>query len=102
MGRKVIGMARNAVGPTGSWIRHWGGLLTLAIIVAAGLFFVRTVLAVHDTGAFELDGNALTASTHDWDKVYNDHLTNPPGSTSGANAISFNSDDLLGDGPSLQ
>jgi len=92
MGKKVIGMARN-VGRTARQ-RRWATMLSLAVLVAAGLFFVRTVLAVHDTGAFELDGNAVTTVSDDWDHVFS--------GTSNAIATSFNSDDLLNDGPSLQ
>jgi len=44
-------------------------MLTLAVIGAAGLLFVRTVLAVHDTGHFELDGDATSETTDDWDRV---------------------------------
>jgi hypothetical protein len=94
MGKKVIGIARDVVGPTGSWQRRWAVLLSLVIIVGAGLVFVRTVLAVHDTGAFELDGNATQSVSDDWDEVFL--------GTSDAIASSFNSDDLVGNGPSLQ
>ena len=83
MGKKVIGIGRKVAGPTGSWRRRWVSLLTLAVIVGAGLFFVRTVLAVHDTGVFQLDGNADTATnstppaTDDWDKVCYTHAITP-------------------------
>src|SRR5262245_56551542 len=33
--------------------------------------------------AFELDGNATTQITHDWDQVYNDAVLNPGQNTSG-------------------
>ena len=35
-------------------------------------------------GAFELDGNATTQTTHDWDQVYNDAVLNPGQNTSGS------------------
>jgi uncharacterized repeat protein (TIGR01451 family) len=35
-------------------------------------------------GTFELDGNATTQATHDWDQVYNDALLNPGQNTSGS------------------
>src|SRR5690349_15385774 len=41
----------------------------------------------HDV--FELDGDAVTTSTHDWDQVYNDSKTTPPGNSSGAQVIGF-------------
>jgi hypothetical protein len=74
MARKVIGMTRNVVGPTGGWRRRWGILFSLMVIVGAG---VAIVFAVHDTGAFQLDGDAATgtntagtpAAADDWDKV---------------------------------
>jgi hypothetical protein len=87
MARKVIGMARNVVGPTGGWRRRWGGLLALVIAVGAGVVFMRTVLAVHDTGAFELDGNALTSISDDWQDVFNN--------TDSAVVASFTNDGAL-------
>src|SRR5262249_51213985 len=35
-------------------------------------------------GTFELDGNATTQATHDWDQVYNDAILNPGQNTSGS------------------
>jgi uncharacterized repeat protein (TIGR01451 family) len=35
-------------------------------------------------GPFELDGNAITQATHDWDQVYNDAVLNPAQDTSSA------------------
>jgi hypothetical protein len=67
MGKKVIGMARN-VGRTARQ-RRWATMLSLVVVVAAGLFFMRTVLAVHETGHFELDGDATSQATDDWDRV---------------------------------
>jgi uncharacterized repeat protein (TIGR01451 family) len=65
---------------------------------------------------FELDGNATTgvlgtsgstATSHDWDQIYADNQTNPPGMTSGAVASSFvvdafnsNNDDIFTGGGS--
>jgi hypothetical protein len=79
MGKKIVRVGRKMAGPTGSWRRRWGGLLSLVIIVSAALLFVRTVRAVHDTGSFQLDGDAATdtftvpttpvPATDDWDKV---------------------------------
>ena len=77
MARKVISMTGSVVGPKGSWVRRWGILLSLVIAAATGMVLVKTVLAVHDTGRFQLDGDAKTsantagtpAATDDWDKV---------------------------------
>jgi len=73
MARKVIGAARNVARKTKGIPRRWAVLLSLIVTVAAGLLFVRTVLAVHDTGAFELDGNATDAVAtpgDDWDRIF--------------------------------
>src|SRR5262249_10776035 len=40
--------------------------------------------AVPALSSFELDGNAMTQSTHDWDQVYNDAVVNPSQNTSGS------------------
>jgi uncharacterized repeat protein (TIGR01451 family) len=44
------------------------------------------------TGVFELDGNATTTTTHDWDQVFADSQAVPPTHTSGAVASSFVTD----------
>src|SRR5881628_1398649 len=67
-------MTRKVVGPTGSWRGKWALLLSLTIVVGAG---VVIVFGVHDTGRFQLDGDAATgtntantpAAADDWDKV---------------------------------
>ena len=68
MARKVIDMAR-----TGPWAQRWAVRVSLMVILGAGLIFVRTLLAVHATGAFELDGNASStlpnSGPDDWDRV---------------------------------
>jgi len=93
MARKVIGAAKSVVGPTGSRRRRWATLLSLVVIVAASLIFMRTVLAVHNL-VFELEGNATTqgATTHDWDQVFTDSQSAPPNTASGAVAVSFAND----------
>src|ERR1041384_8678275 len=70
-------------------------LLSTALAVGAGAVIVR---AVHDTGVFELEGNATTTSSHDWDQIYAD-VTNGT-NTSGARAKAWTSDNLLNNGPS--
>jgi len=87
---------RKAKGSTARWLRRWGIMFSLAIVAGAGAL----VLAVHDTGLFELDGNATTQTFTDWDRVFADVTATPPGTTSGAIAQSWSADNLLGDGPS--
>src|SRR4051794_27614260 len=52
------------------WRRLSIGLLALGVAIATSVVVVR---AVHDTGAFELDGNAQASGTNgppdDWDEV---------------------------------
>jgi hypothetical protein len=93
MGKKVIGMARNVRRTARQ--RRWATVLSLIVVVAVGLFFVRTVLAVHKL-VFELEGNAVTDGTlgsesHDWDEVYDDFNAGTL-SNSGATAVSFTAD----------
>jgi hypothetical protein len=80
MARKV----RNVVDRTKRIPRRWAVLLSLIVIVGAGLLFVRTVLAVHDTGAFELDGNAtdsVVTPGDDWENIFNNTSTTAVAST---------------------
>jgi hypothetical protein len=75
------------------------------------VFFVSGALAVHDTGLFQLDGNAVTVNPppgDDWDRVC--HQANPAACPSGTNtsaqggaiAVDWNTDNLLSTGlPSL-
>jgi hypothetical protein len=63
-------MARKVVGPTGSRRRRWLFLCTAMAAIAMAVLFIPSAFAVHDTGAFELDGNATAATTSDdWDRV---------------------------------
>ena len=45
------------------------GAIAFAIAIAIAAKFIPALLAVHDTGAFELDGNATSSVSDDWDKV---------------------------------
>jgi len=47
--------------------RYLVGPVLAALLTA--LVFPGTAIAVHDTGAFELDGNATSSTSDDWDKV---------------------------------
>jgi hypothetical protein len=83
--------------------RRWLGS-RIGVIFAAGLLFVFFAVptqAVNATGAFELDGNAVTSHTgtgapDDWDRVCHDvtasflvPLCTTAGSTNGASALSW-------------
>src|SRR5205085_1471429 len=51
--------------------------------------FIPVLLRLEDRvtptlGTFELDGNATTQGTHDWNQVYNDAVLNPGQNTSGS------------------
>ena len=76
MARKVIGLARNAVGQRGSTRRRWSLLLSLVTAVSAAMFVKQTVLAVHDLG-FELDGDVTAGNAPspftgtDWNQIFN-------------------------------
>jgi hypothetical protein len=73
-------------------------IATLSIL--GGTFLVAgTALAVHDTGSFELDGNAVTTLSHDWDQVcYQATSDSRCGTTTpaGATAVSWTADHLNG------
>lgn len=62
-------MARKVIGPTGSRRRRWLFLCTSAAAIAVAVLIIPSAFAVHDTGAFELDGNATAATTDDWDRA---------------------------------
>src|SRR5262245_4961556 len=89
MARKVVNTMRKAKGSTGRWLRRWGFMVSLALATGAGVI----LLAVHDAGVFELEGNAVvdTAGLHDWDQVFTDH-NNGNLLASGAKAVSFGVD----------
>src|SRR5262249_39440199 len=107
-------MARKVIGPTGSRRRRWLFLLCLVVTIGAGAVFIPGALAVHDTGLFQLDGDAATgtntagtpAATDDWDRVCH-QVTGTDCSTSsntqgggGALAVDWTSDNLLNGTPS--
>lgn len=88
----------------------------LVLIVTIALLSTMTgaaVLAVHAENVFQLDGNAIVDAaggaepenpvsnqdgTHDWDEVYADSLTDPHGTTAGAESIAFVTDLTLSGG----
>ena len=82
MARQVMKLAGSV---TQHWSRRWGILLSLIIGIGAGGFYVQNLVAVHDTGRFQLDGDARqstnTATTpagaDDWDNVCYTHAITP-------------------------
>ena len=87
----------NATLPT--WSSQAGGTYTVQATATdrAGNTFTGTAVSFNlDTtpatlGTFELDGNATTQTTHDWDQVYNDAVVNPGQNKSGSipGAVAF-------------
>jgi hypothetical protein len=79
--------------------RRWliAGLAVLSSTAAVITLGVMPAMAVHDTGAFELDGNATNgaAAGDDWDNVCHQVLgtdCSTGSNTSGATAVSFTND----------
>ena len=74
-------MTERVLGPSGSTRRRRFLFWPLLAAAFTALFFVAGAQAVHDTGAFQLDGNALTSlqssptANDDWDRVC--HQVNP-------------------------
>ena len=85
-------MARKVIGPTGSRRRRWLFLL-FAVAAVAAASIIPGALAVHDTGAFELDGNATNnpaVAGDDWDNVCHQVLgtdCSTTNNTTGATAV---------------
>jgi hypothetical protein len=65
-------MTQRALGPKGSRRRRWWLLSCLVVAIGLAAVCIPGALAVHDTGAFELDGNATNdpaLAGDDWDNV---------------------------------
>jgi hypothetical protein len=69
-------MTERVLGPTGSRRRSRTLLVPIFLIALIGLFVIAGAQAVNQTGAFELDGNAVSANAptpvgpaDDWDRV---------------------------------
>ena len=67
-------MARKVVGPTGSRRRRWLFLCTAMAAIAMAVLFIPSAFAVHDTGMFQLDGDAQQSTPSgavgdDWDNI---------------------------------
>jgi len=73
--------------------RYLVGPVLAALLTA--LVFPGTAIAVHDTGAFELDGNATSSTSDDWDKVCHQVTgsdCSTTSNTSGAKAVAWATD----------
>jgi hypothetical protein len=69
----------------------WSALFVLSLLMQYFSFAIASpVAAVHNDGLFDLDKNAVTASTHDWDQVYADSKNHT--STAGADQVVFKTD----------
>lgn len=98
-------MAERILGPQGSQRRRRFLWVPLTVMCALALFVVVGAQAVHDTGSFQLDGDASSstqafgpAAADDWDKVCHQVSSTacPSGSnTTGATAVSWASDGSL-------
>jgi hypothetical protein len=65
-------MAERILGPTGTRRRRRFLAVPILLVACAALFWIVGAQAVHDTGAFELDGNATNNPAvlgDDWDNV---------------------------------
>ena len=66
-------MAERILGPTGSKRRNRFLLVPILLTAGLAMFWIAGAQAVHDTGSFELDGNAVsgnaTPAADDWDRV---------------------------------
>jgi len=105
--RQIVSAIRKA--------RSSNGASAAAIVIAVAIF-IKTAVAVHDTGRFQLDGDASSftntvgtpSASDDWDKVCNevtgggvaDCGTTSVTTGSPANAVAWTTDNLVGDGPS--
>ena len=88
-------MTERVLGPTGSPRRRWTLLLPLIAVCAIGVLYIAGAQAVNATGAFQLDGNAVTANPppgDDWDRVCHEVVgsdCSTSSDTTGANAVSW-------------
>ena len=73
------------------------------VVFAGSVLFGSGSQAVNGTGRFEMDGNATTTASDDWDEVCHQVLGNDcstTNNTNGATAVSWTSDNLLDGTPS--
>src|SRR6266702_381583 len=70
-------------------------LAPVLVAMVFTLFFPYGAQAVHDTGVFELDGNATSSTSDDWDKVCHEVTGSDCSTTlntSGARSVAWASD----------
>jgi hypothetical protein len=77
-------MARKVIGRTGSKRRRWLFLCTAFAAIAMAVLFIPSAFAVHDTGSFQLDGDAQHATPagavgDDWDNICDKYPSTPAG-----------------------
>ena len=81
-------MKQRILGLLGGWRRR--SLIAGTLAVVAGGVFAISAMGVHNTGAFELDGNATQRSEQyvgdDWDNVCREVLGTNCSTTTGVNA----------------
>jgi hypothetical protein len=92
-------MSERILGPQGSKRRRRFLWVPMLLVACAALFAVAGAQAVHETGAFELDGNAMSANAaspfgpaDDWDRVCHQVLASAcstASNTTGASAVSW-------------
>jgi len=92
-------MAAKVLGPKGSQRRRRFLIVPILLVACAALFWIAGAQGVHDTGAFELDGNAVQTVSHDWDQVCFQVTGNVGGNcgtttSAGATAASWRGDGL--------
>ncbi|MFL5915869.1 MAG: hypothetical protein ACJ752_09550 [Gaiellaceae bacterium] len=91
-------MAKKVIGPTGSRRRRWLFLCTAAAAIVTAVLFIPSAFAVHDTGLFELDGNATNdpaMAGDDWDNVCHQVTgsdCSTTNDTTGATSVSFSTE----------
>jgi uncharacterized repeat protein (TIGR01451 family) len=89
-------LSRGALGLASSRVRRgvvlsWSTLFILSLLLQYATFALApAALAVHSEGLFELDKNASTQTTHDWNQVFAD-ATNGT-TTSGSDHVIFEND----------
>ena len=89
-------MAERILGPTGSKRRKRFLLVPILLTAGLAMFWIAGAQAVHDTGSFELDGNAVsgnaTPAADDWDRVCHEVTgsdCSTSSNTSGATAVDW-------------
>lgn len=91
---------RTAVNPRGNRRRYLLILACISLVAGMMIAYLPGALAVHDTGAFELEGDAVAEVTDDWDRVCNEVTGGGiPGcstaATTSAEAVSWTNDGAL-------